>query len=173
MSIGRTGSVMLWRQRRNWPKLTGSWPKLLQAPTGRMSASLGTLCSGGIWQSSSTPTTLLGMELVAPVLLFSWTGCYIGGHIGGGLARKAVAAPELAPGISFTGNTIGFLGGGQVGCNYQFAPNLVIGIEGDGSAADIKGDATTTVLGITGTAHAKTDWIASLTGRLGWAWDRW
>jgi len=50
---------------------------------------------------------------------------------------------------------------------------LVIGIEGDGSAADIKGDATTTVLGITGTAHAKTDWIASLTGRLGWAWDRW
>ncbi len=49
----------------------------------------------------------------------------------------------------------------------------MIGIEGDGSAADIKGDATTTVLGITGTAHAKTDWIASLTGRLGWAWDRW
>ena len=41
------------------------------------------------------------------------------------------------------------------------------------SAADIKGDATATVLGITGTAHAKTDWIASLTGRLGWSWDRW
>jgi len=111
--------------------------------------------------------------VVAPVPIFSWSGCYIGGHIGGGWARKSVSASELAPGISFAGNTIGFLGGGQVGCNYQFAPNWVIGIEGDGSAADIKGEATTTVLGITGTARAKTDWLASVTGRLGWAAGPW
>src|SRR6266542_5091555 len=111
--------------------------------------------------------------VVVPVPIFSWTGCYIGGHIGGGLASKTVSASEIAPGISFTGHTIGFLGGGQVGCNYQFAPNWVIGIEGDGSAADIKGEVTATVLTITGTAHAKTDWIASATGRIGWAWDRW
>jgi hypothetical protein len=51
--------------------------------------------------------------------------------------------------------------------------NWVIGIEGDGSGSDIRGDITQTVLGITGTAHAQTDWIASATGRLGWAWDRW
>jgi hypothetical protein len=38
------------------------------------------------------------------------------------------------------GDTSGFLGGGQVGCNYQLAANWVIGIEGDGSAADIHGD---------------------------------
>jgi len=104
-----------------------------------------------------------------PVAVFTWTGCYIGGHIGGGWTRKTVSASELAPGISFTGSTSGFLGGGQVGCNYQFASNWVIGIEGDGSAAGIKGEATTTVLGITGTARAKTDWLASVTGRLGWA----
>ena len=110
---------------------------------------------------------------VARVPVFSWTGCYIGGHIGGGWTRKTVSASELAPGISFTGNTAGFLGGGQVGCNYQFAPNWVIGIEGDGSAANIKGEATTTVLGITGTARAKTDWLASATGRLGWAAGPW
>jgi outer membrane immunogenic protein len=30
-----------------------------------------------------------------------------------------------------TGNTSGVLGGGQVGCNYQFAPNWVIGFEGE------------------------------------------
>jgi ABC-type uncharacterized transport system substrate-binding protein len=35
------------------------------------------------------------------------------------------------------GDTNGFLGGGQIGCNYQFAPNWVIGIEGDGEAARI------------------------------------
>src|SRR5262249_56397226 len=79
----------------------------------------------------------------------------------------------LAPGISVSGDTSGVIGGGQLGCNYQFAPNWVIGIEGDGSAADIKGDATATVLGITGTAHARTDWIASATGRVGWAADHW
>jgi opacity protein-like surface antigen len=82
-------------------------------------------------------------------------------------------APEIAPGVSETGDIVGPLGGGQVGCNYQFAPNWVIGIEGDAAAADIKGDATSTVLGVTGTAHARTDWIASATGRFGWAWDRW
>src|SRR6266567_1751770 len=118
------------------------------------------------WRNAPPP-------VVAPVMLFSWTGCYLGGHIGGGWGRKTVSAPELAPGISITGNTSGFLGGGQVGCNYQFAPNWVIGIEGDGSAADIKGEATTTVLGITGTARAKTDWLASVTGRLGWAAGPW
>jgi len=107
------------------------------------------------------------------VVPFSWTGCYIGGNIGGGWGQETASAPTLAPGISVGGNTSGVVGGGQVGCNYQFAPNWVIGIEGDGSAASIKGDANATVFGITGTAHAQTDWIASVTGRLGWAADRW
>jgi outer membrane immunogenic protein len=103
----------------------------------------------------------------------TWTGCYIGGHLGGGWGQKTVSVPSLAPGVSVTGDTSGFLGGGQVGCNLQFGSNWVIGIEGDGSGSDIRGDITQTVLGITGTAHAQTDWIASATGRLGWAWDRW
>ena len=109
-----------------------------------------------------------------PVALpFSWNGCYIGGNIGGGWGSETASAPTLAPGISVTGDTSGVIGGGQVGCNYQFAPNWLIGIEGDGFAADIKGDTTATILGITGTAHVQTDWIASVTGRLGWAVDRW
>jgi outer membrane immunogenic protein len=106
-----------------------------------------------------------------PVPVYSWTGCYIGGHIGGGWGRKTASAPALAPGVSVSGDTSGFLGGGQAGCNYQFAPNWVIGFEADASAADIRGDQTATVFGITGTAHARTDWLASATGRLGWAWN--
>ena len=66
---------------------------------------------------------------------FSWTGCYIGGNIGYGWGRETVSisnlgettgVPELA-GVSLgpvTGNTNGVLGGGQAGCNYQFAPQL-------------------------------------------------
>jgi outer membrane immunogenic protein len=130
---------------------------------------------------------------VVPVPVFTWTGCYIGGNIGWGWGRDTVAIPDLAEttgvpelaGVSLpsvTGNTSGVLGGGQVGCNYQFAPNWVIGIEGDGEAANIKGDVTDSVSftnpstgapeTVTGTAHARTDWIASATGRLGWTWDR-
>src|SRR6516225_6822764 len=95
-----------------------------------------------------------------PLPVFSWTGCYIGGHIGGGWGHKTVSAPTLAPGISVSGNTSGFLGGGQVGCDYQFAPNWVVGIEGAGSAGDINGDINATIFGVTGTAHARSDWLA-------------
>src|SRR5438477_7193366 len=127
------------------------------------------------------------------VRLFTWTGCYIGGNIGWGWGRDTVSipnpgattgVPELA-GISLpsvTGDTKGVLGGGQVGCNYQFASNLVVGIEGDGEAANIKGDVADSVSftnpltglpeTVSGTAHAQTDWLASVTGRLGWTWDR-
>ena len=91
-----------------------------------------------------------------PVRLFSWTGCYVGGNIGWGRGRETVSIPNLGEttgvpalaGVSLgpvTGNTSGVLGGGQVGCNYQFAPNWVIGFEGDGEAAKIKGDVTETV----------------------------
>jgi outer membrane immunogenic protein len=130
--------------------------------------------------------------VAAPVPIFSWTGCYLGGHVGWGWGRDTISIPNLAAtaevppeevaGItvpSVTANTNGFLGGGQVGCNYQFAPNFVVGIEGDGSAADIKGNLTESVAVpfppgvLTGTAHGKTDWLASVTGRLGWAAGPW
>jgi outer membrane immunogenic protein len=123
---------------------------------------------------------------VAPA--FSWTGCYIGGHIGGGWGRDTASVPNPAlttrgavpPGFvipSVSGDTSGVLGGGQIGCNYQFAPNWVIGIEGEGSGAGINGNVTATVpfngVAISGTGHAETDWIATATGRLGYTWDRW
>jgi outer membrane immunogenic protein len=127
--------------------------------------------------------------VVAPVPLFSWTGCYIGGHIGGGWGRKEISIPNLAEAagippsqVTFsvppiTVDTSGFLGGGQVGCNYQFTPNFVIGIEGEGSAADIKGDENAPtvefIVPISSTFHAKTEWLASVTGRLGWAAGPW
>jgi len=75
---------------------------------------------------------------VAP--LFTWTGCYVGGQVGGGWGRETASAPVLAPGISVTGDTSGVIGGGQIGCNYQFAPTWVIGIEGDGSATSHERD---------------------------------
>jgi outer membrane immunogenic protein len=120
--------------------------------------------------------------VVAPVPIFTWTGCYIGGHVGGGWGRKtfsdnpdsaefAVASGGSTP-ESITNDVSGFLGGGQVGCNYQFSPNWLVGVEGSFSGADINGDVVDPFN--TGkTFHAKTDWLASVTGRVGWTWNRW
>ncbi len=66
--------------------------------------------------------------------------------------------------------------GGQVGCDLQFAPNWVIGIQGSGSGANIKGDVLDTFWQQVGpynkTFHARTDWLADVTGRVGVVWDR-
>jgi len=74
--------------------------------------------------------------LPAPVA-YSWSGCYIGGNIGGGWERTRQTQVAKVDG-SFVGlnNDFGsstgsdFVGGGQIGCDYQFASNWVIGIQG-------------------------------------------
>ncbi len=117
--------------------------------------------------------------IVAPIPYFSWTGCYVGGHVGYGWGRKSFSDPNgfnfAPPGVTIDDDTRGFLGGGQVGCNYQFAPNWVVGFEGDVSWANIKGDLTSDPFfsGKNQTVSAKTDWLATATGRVGYTWDRW
>jgi len=122
------------------------------------SAALGTLFIG-----SPSLAADLGVRgpRVAAIPVFTWTGCYVGTHVGGGWADETVTVPSIVPGVTLAGHTAGVLGGGQAGCNLQFGGNWVIGIEGEGSAADIKGATTQTIMGITGTASAKTDWSAS------------
>src|ERR1700681_4637599 len=58
--------------------------------------------------------------------IYNWTGFYIGGHLGG-----AFAGNNNFNGLVTGNNNNGrFLGGVQVGADYQFAPNWVVGIEG-------------------------------------------
>src|ERR1700726_2611480 len=56
--------------------------------------------------------------------IYNWTGFYIGGHIGG-----AFDGSNSFIGTSSSNNGR-FLGGLQVGADYQFAPNWVLGVEG-------------------------------------------
>jgi outer membrane immunogenic protein len=134
-----------------------------------------------------TRPTYKAPPAIAPVPIFTWSGCYIGGHVGGGWGQKEFADATGEPnGRFFVGstkpesiraNTSGFLGGGQVGCDYQFAPNWLIGVQGSGSAANIKGDVLDTFWeaadpGLGKTFHARTDWLADVTGRVGVVWDR-
>ncbi len=73
----------------------------------------------------------------APVVVYSWSGCYIGGNVGGGWQRTGqtqigkVGGPAIIPNNDFgSSDSSDFTGGGQIGCDYQFANNWVIGIQG-------------------------------------------
>ena len=94
---------------------------------------------------------------VAAPVAYSWSGFYIGGHAGGGWAEDSAS---------------GFVGGGQIGYNWQLAPNWVIGIEADISGTSISDSATLVVPGAVATASADLNWMASVRGRLGYTWDR-
>src|ERR1700751_6153774 len=76
----------------------------------------------------------LGMPLKAPAPPFTWTGCYAGAVAGGGFGQKDLtnSAGILAalPGTTSSRNVSGYLVGGGGGCDYQFAPSWVLGIEG-------------------------------------------
>src|ERR1700752_3774049 len=81
----------------------------------------------------------------AVVPLSNCTGCYIGGNVGGGWSKMDTTqvqidtAPPTATQANFgSEKDSGFLGGGQVGCDFQ-TTNLVFGIEGQFDFGNING----------------------------------
>jgi outer membrane immunogenic protein len=96
---------------------------------------------------------------------YDWTGFYIGGHVGYGWGQKDWRDNF---GLNASSTPNGFLGGGQVGYNYQIG-QYVLGIEADGSWSGIKGG--TTALGAA--IDNNVDWTSTVTGRAGMAFDRW
>jgi outer membrane immunogenic protein len=90
----------------------------------------------------------------APVAAFNWNRCYVGGHVGYGWGRdKNDFGTAIASGLTenegfpaefgpFDHNTRGGVAGVQAGCNTQWAPNWLVGIEGEFFGTGIKGSAT-------------------------------
>ena len=104
-----------------------------------------------------------------PPPVFSWTGCYIGGNIGGGWASKnsndVAGAVTGVIGADLGSHTAsGFIGGGQVGCDYQ-AGVWVFGVQGmfEGSAMEGNNTDPTGLFAI----NSKIPWFATVTGRVG------
>ena len=106
-----------------------------------------------------------------PVPAFSWTGFYIGANIGGAFTHDTLT--DNLTGASLSSDNDGFIGGGQVGYNWQIN-SWVLGIEGviDGTTLSRTGPGVVTGIG-TLQGHTSTDWISTLTGRVGYAADRW
>ena len=149
-----------------------------------------------------------------PVPVFTWTGFYAGINAGYGFGLEdsrdptliATADPRVVngpatslnvAGIAFDngGRNDGFVGGGQIGYNYQFTPGsgVVVGIEADAQYADLGGrNGRNGACGTAGIACAFTpgaalqpgvtlinptglqglDFFGTVRGRIGYAFDR-
>jgi opacity protein-like surface antigen len=118
-----------------------------------------------------------GMPLKAPPpsppAFWSWAGLYIGAHVGGALSTTKFSDPFGAPIYGDTVRSPGFLGGGQIGYNWQ-APGSrwVFGVESDGSLMSSDGDATcfaaSSVI-VTTTCRVRPRATGTFTGRVGYA----
>jgi opacity protein-like surface antigen len=111
--------------------------------------------------------------VAAPGVLWSWTGLYIGGHVGGGFGTSQFSDPA-GPAI-YGGNvrTPAVLGGGQIGYNWQVPnSNWVLGVETDATALSADGTATCLASSgffISANCRVRQDATGSLTGRVGLA----
>jgi hemoglobin/transferrin/lactoferrin receptor protein len=110
-----------------------------------------------------------------------WTGLYAGAHYGHVATDVSGTVTTLAGGTtretaSFSDN--GGFGGAQIGYNYQFANQMVIGVETDFSLLDHKGKSSTLATesaALISGRHLESeteynlDWSATLRGRLGYS----
>lgn len=151
-----------------------------------VSSILLTVSSFGVLPAAAADLPVKARPMAPVVTAYNWTGCYLGGNVGGKWARTDDSVTIVdVPGFPGSGRTVNFgretattfIGGGQLGCNWQ-APgsNWVLGVEGD---VDWQRWRTTRVQGVTlppfvvgDSFDARSDWQASARGRLGYAWDR-
>ena len=125
-----------------------------------------------------------------PVSAFSWTGLYVGGNAG--YVWNSGNTVNTSGNDIITNSQLGDLGtvptsqrlkaqgvtaGGQIGYNYQFPAasfgGIVVGVEADGAYTDL--DANARTLGFAGVInqyHSQLDYLGTVRGRLGVAFDR-
>ena len=108
---------------------------------------------------------------------FTWAGIYVGGNIGWGWTNVNLTDTGPAPfgfgavfplGSTQSVSQNGFLGGAQVGVNWQFQ-QFVVGAEADFDATAIKNNQNNGGLG--GFASYSDPWVSTFAARFGWAAD--
>jgi outer membrane immunogenic protein len=113
----------------------------------------------------------------APAPVFTWTGLYIGvnGGFGGDQFTYPGSATDIASGTAHVTSS-GFVGGGQIGYNWQVSNSFVLGVEADIDYSSIKGD-----VGLSGaigpdsfslTGGSQLNYLGTVRGRLGYAFGR-
>jgi outer membrane immunogenic protein len=107
----------------------------------------------------------------APMMMpFTWTGCYVGGNAGGLFAKK----DWTVTGTGFAQSSVNvnsWLAGAQVGCNYQMGA-VVLGLQGDYDWSNGSASGADAFFAGAATDQTSIKSLASVTGRVGYAWDR-
>jgi outer membrane immunogenic protein len=141
---------------------------------------VGSLAVAGLIVGGPTKAADLPEKAPPPPVMvpqFNWTGFYLGGNLGGGWTNANITDTMTSLGFG-TGTHSSFLGGGQVGYNYQFGSNVVIGgewfIDGITNNNNNALVVSSPLFAFRASANAK--WVSTVTGRLGFTgpgWDRW
>lgn len=111
----------------------------------------------------------------------SWQGIYLGGHLGG--AWSDIDWHFIQPNIfntlgptvlttEFNHDDSSLAGGAQLGANYQI-DHWILGIEGTWTRTNLKDSTLSPDFPETDTFSSKSDWYATLAGRLGYTYGRW
>ncbi|AXS40160.1 porin family protein [Breoghania sp. L-A4] len=96
-----------------------------------------------------------------------WSGFYLGVHAG---YVDGQTDWDLGPGVPLVVEPSGFAGGALVGYNHQI-DNFVFGLEADITLGDISEGPKN--FGVVGVQSADVNYIATVRGRLGYAFDTW
>ncbi len=122
------------------------------------------------------PLATKAPAVVAPTANYSWSGFYLGLHAGWLWSDAEERVGFLpTPGafqttnFALNGDRDGFLGGGQVGFNWQAGP-IVLGLEADISGADVSGSGNRAPILTPTSFYASSwdmNWFATVRGRLG------
>ena len=134
----------------------------------------------------------------APAPVYNWTGWYVGVNAGASFGRantdfNAPAPVSLttgglpfatAPGVAGSDPQYpsGFMGGGQIGYNWQYSPLIVVGLEADFQGAlerdtnnlnqpfsALEGGTLITSTAVTN-YQTKIDWFGTVRARIGYVW---
>lgn len=128
------------------------------------------------YQFDPVPVTPVGIfkakaPIAPPVFAYNWTGIYVGAVVSSSLGQEDWTFLPGGPLSTLSPKVAGFLGGGEVGFNYQVG-SVVFGVEGDllGLGQLFGGVACPNAFFFT--CKDTVRYLGSATGRVGYAWDR-
>ncbi len=120
------------------------------------------LMGGNVGAAADLP--VLVRKAPASAAAYDWTGIFVGGHLGAGFSYRDWTLVDGS--IAEAGDAA--MLGGQLGLNYQFG-KWVAGVEADLSWGNLK-DESLCPDG-TNTCWTRQNWLAAVTGRIGYAFD--
>lgn len=123
----------------------------------------------GILAAFAAATTIaIPAAHAAPAMPASvgWTGCYVGGNLGGAWSHTNVN-DEVSGYLIASLDADAVVGGGQIGCDYQFAPQWVVGIQGMIDATGLNSSVNPDLLE-GATLSGSIPWVGTVTGRFGY-----